>query len=191
MIAFRRMVVDDVQDHFDAGGVQRLHHRLELAQRAGGGVAHVGREEADRVVAPVVAQPVLDQPLVVDQRMDRHQLDGGDAEPAQVLEHRRGRKAGIGAAKLRRDVRCTLGVALDVQLVDHRVLPGRARRTIVAPRERRIDDLALGHSGRAVAGVERQVLAARADAVAELRVAPAQLTLRCCARTDRAGACAH
>ena len=36
LIAFGSMVVDDVEDHLEAGGVQRSHHRLELSQLAGG-----------------------------------------------------------------------------------------------------------------------------------------------------------
>ena len=31
VVAFGRVVVDDVEDHLDAGGVQRADHRLELA----------------------------------------------------------------------------------------------------------------------------------------------------------------
>ena len=30
-VAFRRVVVDDVEDHLEAGGVQRAHQCLELA----------------------------------------------------------------------------------------------------------------------------------------------------------------
>ena len=68
-------------------------------------VARLGREEADRVVAPVVAQPPLDQMAVVDERVHRQQLDRGDAEALQVVDHRRGRQAGVGAAQRRRHVR--------------------------------------------------------------------------------------
>ena len=31
VIAFGRVVVDDVENHLEAGAVQRLHHPLELA----------------------------------------------------------------------------------------------------------------------------------------------------------------
>ena len=96
MVALGGVVVDDVEDHLDAGAVQRLHHLLELAhlaaELAAGAVAHVGREEADRVVAPVVAQPLVEQDLVVDEGVHRHQLDRGDAELAQVLDDRRVRE---------------------------------------------------------------------------------------------------
>ena len=39
MIALRRVVVDHVEDHFEAGGVQRAHHPLEFADGAGGRAA--------------------------------------------------------------------------------------------------------------------------------------------------------
>ena len=70
--------------------VQGADHLLELlhllAPLAGGGVAVVGGEEADRVVAPVVAQPPLQQVGVVDELVHRQELDGGDAETTQVLD---------------------------------------------------------------------------------------------------------
>ena len=69
----------------------------------------------------------------------RHQLDGRDAELVQVLDRRLGRQRRVGAAQLLRHVRVQLREALDVQLVDQRLVPRRARRPIVAPGERRID----------------------------------------------------
>jgi len=155
--------------------MQGLHHRLEFAERAGRAVTRLGREEADGVVAPVVVQPHFDEALVVDERVHGQELDGGDAETAQVIEHRRRREPGIGAAKLRRHIGVKLGEALDVQLVDHRILPRRARWCVVVPGESGIDDPALRHSRRAVARVERKILALVPDAVAEVRIAPPHL----------------
>ena len=58
VVAFRRVVEDDVEDDLDAGAVQRLDQVAELvdgAERvAPRAVAGVGREEGDRRVAPVV-----------------------------------------------------------------------------------------------------------------------------------------
>jgi hypothetical protein len=88
------------------GRVQRLDHRLELADQAGGAVAVVGREEADRVVAPVVAQAALDQMAVVDEGVHRHQLDRSDAQALEVVDDRRRGQAGVGAAQVRRHVGC-------------------------------------------------------------------------------------
>ena len=54
-----------------------------------------------RVVAPVVAQPLLEQVTVVEEGVDRQQLDRGDAEVLEVGDHRRRGEAGVGAAQLR------------------------------------------------------------------------------------------
>ena len=63
VVALGGVVVDHVQDDLDARVVQRLDHGLELAhllaELAGRGVAVVRRQEADRVVAPVVRQPAV------------------------------------------------------------------------------------------------------------------------------------
>ena len=84
VVALGGVVVDHVEDHLDAGAVQRLDHPLELAHlvaaAAGGGVLGVRREVADRAVAPVVRQPPVDQERLVDDVVDRQQLDRGDAE---------------------------------------------------------------------------------------------------------------
>ena len=45
------------------------------SMRIVGGVARLRREEAERVVAPVIAQAALDQVAVVDEGVDRQQLD--------------------------------------------------------------------------------------------------------------------
>ena len=70
----RCVVVDDIDDDLEPCGVQRLDHVLELADlatpAAGGGVPGVGSEEADRVVAPVVRQPTLQQVHFGDEVMD-------------------------------------------------------------------------------------------------------------------------
>ena len=138
-------------------------------------VARFGREEADRVVAPVVAQALLDQVAVVDERVHRHQLDRGDAEPLQVVDHRRGRQPGVGAAQRWRHVGVQHREAAHVQLVDHRVVPRHRRAPVVAPSEGWIDH-------RALAACRARCRAGRSDRssrlcptrVAEERVAPAQ-----------------
>src|ERR671932_2784759 len=58
MVAFAGVVVDHVEDHLNAGLVQRLDHGLKLwdllASRAPRGIPSVWGEKADGVVAPVV-----------------------------------------------------------------------------------------------------------------------------------------
>jgi hypothetical protein len=102
VVALGGVVVDDVEDHLEAGGVERLDHRLELADRTARRpvVGEVGRggEEADRVVAPVVGQPFGGKERLVDPGVDGQQLDGGDAETAQVVERGGVGETGVGAA---------------------------------------------------------------------------------------------
>ena len=109
MVALGGVVVDDVEDHLDARLVQRPDHRLELgdllAPLAGGGVLVVRGEEADRVVAPVVPQPALDEVGVVDELVHGQQLHGGDAEPGEVVDGGGVGQAGVGAALRLGDVR--------------------------------------------------------------------------------------
>ena len=61
-------------------------------------IARLRREEGDRVVAPVVAQALLDQIAVVDEGVDRQQLGAGDAERAQIGRNVRMGQAREGAA---------------------------------------------------------------------------------------------
>ena len=106
----------------------------------------------------------------------RHQLDGGHAELFQVLDRRLRRQRFVGPAQMRGDRRMAHREAAHVHLVDDRVVPRRARRPIVAPRERGIDDGRERRERRVVAGVERQVGVGVSDLVAEHLVAPANRT---------------
>ena len=112
--------------------MERLDHLLELgdllAAVAGGGVGVVRREEADRVVAPVVGQPALDQGRLADELVHRQQLDRGDAEVLEVVDDRRGRQPGVRAAQLLGHPVVQRGHALDVQLVDDAVAPAVPQR---------------------------------------------------------------
>ena len=104
MVALGGVVVDDVEDHLDAGAVQRLDHALEfadlLAAPARGGVLGVGGEEADRAVAPVVAQTVRDQERLIGDVMDGQQFDRGHGEVLEVGDRLVGGQAGVGAAQV-------------------------------------------------------------------------------------------
>ena len=126
-------------------------------------------EEADRVVAPVVRQAALDEVVVLHELVHRHQLDGGDAELLQVLDHHRVGERGVGAADLLGDVRVGHGEALDVRLVDDRLVVGRARVAVVLPVEERVDHDRLHHVRGAV---ELVALVRVLEVVAEQRLVP-------------------
>ena len=153
-------------------------HLLELAQGVGAvaGVTRVGREEADRVVAPIVPQALLKQIAVIEEGVDRQQLDGRHAQGLDVVDHRLLPHAGIGAAQSFGNGRVELGETLDVRLIDEGLLPRREGRPgCAAPVEIGVDHHAFGHEGRAVPLVEAQVLVLGADGVAIAGVVPLDL----------------
>ena len=176
MVPFGRVVVDDIEDDFDPGVVQRPHHALELlhllAELTGGRVSVVRREEPDRVVAPVVAEALVEQRVVVHELVHGHQLDGRDADALVVLDHGRMSERGVGAPGIFRDVRVELGETLDVGLVDHRLGVGDARMTITGPVEERVDHDAEHHVRGGVVVVDRARIA---ELVREQRRIPIDL----------------
>ena len=113
---------------------------------------------------------------VVGERVHRQELHGRDAKALEMLDRMLVREPGVGAAQFRRHPRMTHGKALDVQLVDHRVLPGNARRAVVFPVVCGVDNAAFRHSVRIISAVEGQILVLVADAISEVRVAPYQLS---------------
>jgi hypothetical protein len=124
------VVVDDVDDHLEPGGVEGADHDLEVADGHDplfGRVLRLRGEEPERVVPPVVRQAEVHEPLVVELRVDGEELDGGHAEPEEVLDDRRRGQPEVGPAEPLGDVRVELADPLDVGLVDHRVLPRDVR----------------------------------------------------------------
>ena len=87
-----------------------------------GRVLVVRREEAEGVVAPVVSQPEIEQPVVVQELVHRHQLDRRHVQRLQVVDDHRVRQPGVGAALFLGDAGMGLGHALDVRLVDDRLV---------------------------------------------------------------------
>ena len=174
VVALGGVVVDDVEDDLDVGVVQVAHHRLELLHLRAGtaarrGVGVVGREEGDRVVAPVVREALLLQVVVVEELVDRHELHGGDPEPLVVLDHHRVREARVGAAQLLREIRVLHRQPAHVGLVDHRLVVRDARRAVAAPVEERVHHDRLRDVRRRVGVVARL---RRAERVAEHRLVP-------------------
>ena len=95
---------------------------------------------------------------VVDEDMDRQQLDRGHAQRLDVVDHVLGAQARVGAAQLLGHRGMQLGEALDMRLIDDRVDPTAPalRSRLTLPIEVRIDHHALRHERRAVALIEGQ-----------------------------------
>src|SRR5258706_8493307 len=59
MIAFRSVVVDDIQNHFESRRMQSLDHGLELADGVRCQIPGLKCQKSDGVVPPIVAQAAL------------------------------------------------------------------------------------------------------------------------------------
>ena len=176
LAGFRGVVVDHVQDHLDAGAVQRLHHLAELAARRGAiglrGQAWVRAEEAQGVVAPVVDQAQRLQPLFVEMLVHRQQADGGDAQALQVGNGRGAAQAQVGAAQRLGHRGHAPGEAAHVQLVEEGVGQRPAWRGVAPPVEAVVDDAGL----QGLLGVVAQVHLLRTATVGpEVAAVPAEL----------------
>jgi hypothetical protein len=168
--ALAGVVVDHVEDHLEARGMQAGDHVLKLRDPALGQEARLRREKAQRLVAPVIDEPTVGQEPVVEKGVDGQQFHRGDAETGVVLQHRIGRDAEKGARV--GHVAALHGQALGVAFVDHGVGDRRAGRRVGAPAEGGILDHAARHEGRAVAAVEGQVGLLALGVVAVERVVP-------------------
>ena len=156
VVALGGVVVDDVENDLDAGRVQPADHQLEFVDVAAGrDVARRRREEVGGVVAPVVDEPALDEIAIVEEGLDRHQFDGGDAELLEMLDHARIAKARERPAQWRRDILADRGHALDVRLIDDRFGPRAPGVAVAAPGDGSIDDLT--HFGMTNAELRRSM----------------------------------
>jgi hypothetical protein len=152
------VVEDHIEDDFEAGLVQPPHHGAKfLAHRraaACGGISRLGAEEADRVVAPVVAQAEFVQTLLVQVLVHRQQAHGGDAERSQMRDGGVAREAGVGAAQRLGHARVLFRETAQVQFIEHGVVDRRWRGPGRPHRHRLVDDPCLQRPARVVAQVQ-------------------------------------
>ena len=178
VVPLRGVVVDHVEDDLDPRLVKGLDHGLELghllsrsSRRRQPGMR---REEADRVVPPVVRELAVDELLVGDRVVYGQELHRRDAKMAQVFDG-----AGRGQPRVRapqgaRDLRVPGRESLDVQLVDDGLVPRRPGAAILSPPEGRIDGHRPRHVWSAVAVIRREISGGIAELVAEERGMPCQ-----------------
>ena len=88
MVALRGVIVDNVEHHLETRVVQSRDGGSKSVERVVLRVTRLRRKETQRVVAPIVRQLLFDQHAVIDESMDRQQLDGRDAEPLEVIDDR-------------------------------------------------------------------------------------------------------
>ena len=124
LVGFGGMVEDHVENDLEAGGVQGADHCLELGDHRlpvdPRRIARFRREEGERVVAPVIDKTLVRQMPLVEKVAHRQQVDGGDAEPQEMFDHRRGGEAGVGAAQQFGNAGMLPGASLDMRFVENR-----------------------------------------------------------------------
>ena len=101
MISFGRVIVNNIEDDFDASVVKARHHLLELGKCE---IRHMRvapgrREEGNGIIAPIIGQPPVAQIAVVDESVDRQEFNRGHAETADMIEHLRLGQPAIGTAQ--------------------------------------------------------------------------------------------
>ena len=89
---FAGVVIDHIQNDFDACLVQGFNHLLKFVDLVtalpGAAVAAVGGKVVERVVAPVVAQPGVSQvPWVGVEVVDGQQLYGRNAQASEMVDN--------------------------------------------------------------------------------------------------------
>ena len=154
LIAFRGVVVHNVENHLDTSGVQRFHHRLEFVHRPACRVTRLRGKKADRVIAPIVAQSFFDQPAIIDKAVHRHELNRRDAKLGQIVDDRCRGQPRIRSAKGGGHIGMAHRESSNVGLVDDALVPRNSGRLVSSPGECRIDDNPLQHSWSAVTAVE-------------------------------------
>ena len=159
-VAFGAVVVDHVEDHFDAVRVQPLDHAAELVAVRLAAQARcqprVGAEKADRVVAPVVRQAHPGQAQFIDTLVHRQQAHRRDAQALQVGEGSVGAQSRVAAAHRFGHAGVQLGESLDMQFVEHGVGQWRVQRPVVTPIEMVVDDTCLQRMPGVVVHVQQR-----------------------------------
>src|SRR5262249_463736 len=127
-----------------------------------------------RVVTPVVAETLFNQRTVLQERLDRHQLDRRNAEAVEAVDHFWMPKGCKGATPGRLYILKEMGEAADMGVGDDGFGPARGGACVILPGEVIVCYDALGHRSCAVAPVDAEIGARRVDAVTEQRIGPAQ-----------------
>ena len=147
--------------------MEAADHLLELehlrARFLHAGVGRLGREEAERIVPPIVLEPlaclwIYPPEVALVEFLDRHQFHGSHAEVFQIrylldqtaIRPWKGR-SGAGMS----------GVTAHMEFIDDRRFPGTAEWLIALPIKIRVRDDALRRAIRIVGFGEGQILLRR------------------------------
>src|SRR5258707_2685309 len=109
VIAFGRVIVDDVENDLYPGVVQPRDGQAKAVKRSIQSVAYLGREEAQGIISPIIVQAVLGQMPIVDECMDGQEVDRRHAKSLEMGDYGRRAQPPKGPAQGRSDVAALLG----------------------------------------------------------------------------------
>jgi hypothetical protein len=122
------LIIDHVQNHLDPRLVQGLDHLLEflnlLAPLPAAGIGIVGSQITDGVVSPVVSKAPLDQVRIMNELVDREELNGRNPKVPEIIDHHRMRQAVVGTLQFRWNLWMPGGKTFDMDFVDDRLMQG-------------------------------------------------------------------
>src|SRR5688572_33435877 len=102
------MVVNDIENHFNARFMQLLDHVLEFGHlftlHPTARVTGIRSKETDAVISPVICETLLYQMPVGDKMVNRQQFYRGDPQPPQIINSDRMSHGRIRSLDLFRNV---------------------------------------------------------------------------------------
>ncbi len=141
-VSLRRVIEDDVQNHFDVRAMEGLDHFPELngllARTGPAAVGSLGREEDYWIVSPVIAQGLT----VFIELLHRHELDRSDAEILQIGNFFD--QSAVCSGVLHAGIRIHSEPA-DMHFIDNGLLPGMFQWLVAIPVKRLAREDALRH----------------------------------------------
>ena len=176
VIAFAGVVVDDIEDDFEAGVVKAVDHVPEFVRAARSEIGGVRAEEIQAVVTPVVDQSLVQHVELAHEGVYRHQFHRGDAQCFQVFDDLGPGQTGEGSPQRFRHVRMQLGEPLDVTFIDHGLRPGRQRPAANGRRPAFGGHHRLGHMLRIVATVGGEIEVGIPEFISEMGRVPAEFS---------------
>ena len=103
---FASVIVDYVDNNFDAGEVKCFHHIPKFSYRIiRSGIAGFRSKEANRVVAPVVYEAFFEEKGIIEMLVHREKLHGGDPDLLEIANAGRVSERGIATTNLFRNGR--------------------------------------------------------------------------------------
>ena len=176
LVAFPGVVVDDIQNDFNPGFMQSLHHVFKLVDHliraTCRGITGFRCEKRQCVVAPVIAQSMRNQVAIIDMIMHGHQFHSRDTQFLQMINRRTGCQSGVSSTQRFRYLWIQPGKSFHMHLIDQSLVPWCTRMSVVAPAKLRIHHDTQRRTPCIVAKIDLQILSHMPDLMTEHGIGP-------------------